>query len=197
VTPTPPPTLLPTEATTTIEKLVAGGEGLGRLADGRVVFVAGALPQEQVSGAPVKHLGRWVLQSPKIQTPSPHRLTPPCPHATTCGGCDWQHLAIDQQRHWKTRLVHESLVRLGKVTDPPMADILKETDWAYRTTVSWEVVPGTTSSPARLAYHTRHNSGQAPGLIPFDQCTTLAEPLQRTATFFKPTRRTAGWYLQR
>ena len=38
----------PDDARVTIERLVSGGEGLGRLPDGRVVFVAGTLPGEVV-----------------------------------------------------------------------------------------------------------------------------------------------------
>ena len=99
------------------ERLVAGGDALGHLADGRVVFVPGALPGElvdvQITQAK-KDFARGTVAS--IIEPSTHRVAPPCEHvARGCGGCSWQHLDVAQHMEAKVAIVHEALRRNGKI----------------------------------------------------------------------------------
>ncbi|MEY4967708.1 MAG: hypothetical protein RIQ73_407 [Actinomycetota bacterium] len=100
-----------------IERLVAGGDSMGRLADGRVVFVPGALPGElvdvQITQAK-KDFARGAVAS--IIEPSAHRVTPPCPHVERgCGGCSWQHLDNSQHMEAKIGIVKEALRRTAKM----------------------------------------------------------------------------------
>ena len=101
----------------TIERLVAGGDALGRLDDGRVVFVPGALPGEVVDIAITqskKDFARASVQH--VVTASPHRVAPPCEHvARGCGGCSWQHLATAEHMNAKVEIVREALRRNGKI----------------------------------------------------------------------------------
>ena len=99
------------------ERLVAGGDALGHLADGRVVFVPGALPGElvdvQITQAK-KDFARGTVAS--IIVPSAHRVAPPCEHvARGCGGCSWQHLDVAQHMEAKVAIVREALRRNGKI----------------------------------------------------------------------------------
>jgi 23S rRNA (uracil1939-C5)-methyltransferase len=99
------------------ERLVAGGDALGHLADGRVVFVPGALPGElvdvQITQAK-KDFARGTVAS--IVEPSSHRVVPPCEHvARGCGGCSWQHLEVAQHMEAKVAIVREALRRNGKI----------------------------------------------------------------------------------
>ena len=99
------------------ERLVAGGDALGHLADGRVVFVPGALPGElvdvQITQAK-KDFARGTVAS--IMEPSTHRIAPPCEHvARGCGGCSWQHLDVAQHMEAKIAIVREALRRNGKI----------------------------------------------------------------------------------
>lgn len=41
--------------------------------------------------------GHWLARLERILTASEDRVTAPCPHAGTCGGCLWQHLSYDAQ----------------------------------------------------------------------------------------------------
>ncbi|TEX51498.1 MAG: hypothetical protein B7C55_05240 [Actinomycetales bacterium mxb001] len=84
--------------------------------DGQVVFVRGALPGEvvmaQVTEAPAH--GRFLrADAVEVITPSPHRVAPPCRYAGDCGGCDWQFVAVSEQRRLKAAVVREQLTRLG------------------------------------------------------------------------------------
>ncbi len=98
-----------------IEKLVAGGDGLGFM-DGKAVFVPGALPGERVRVESVESradFSRAMLR--QVLSASPHRREPPCPLAGTCGGCDWQHIEYAEQLAQKKSIVAEALRRTGGI----------------------------------------------------------------------------------
>ena len=92
-----------------------GGTCVARF-EGQVVFVRGALPGERVvvvvTEAPGH--GRFMrADTIEVLNPSPHRVTPPCRYASECGGCDWQYVALAEQRRLKAQVVREQLTRLG------------------------------------------------------------------------------------
>jgi 23S rRNA (uracil1939-C5)-methyltransferase len=103
-----------------IEKVVAEGDGFGRLQDGRVIFVEGGLPGELVVAKVVKQskdYARAVVS--EVLESSEQRVEPPCEYvARGCGGCDLQHASVPLQRQIKFDIVRESLIRLGKIVDP-------------------------------------------------------------------------------
>lgn len=103
-----------------IEKVVAEGDGFGHLQDGRVIFVEGGLPGELIVAKVLKQskdYARGVVT--EVLEASEQRVVPPCEYvAQGCGGCDLQHASIELQRQIKFDIVHESLVRLGKISDP-------------------------------------------------------------------------------
>ena len=75
------------QSVVTIEKLVFGGTGLARTADG-VMLVADALGGERVRIEPTgKRGGVVTARTVELLTPSPDRRAPPCPVAGVCGGC--------------------------------------------------------------------------------------------------------------
>ena len=62
-------------------------------------------------------------------------IAPPCPFvAAGCGGCGWQHVAVDDQRALKVGLVTEAL-RRGGVADPVVDEGPALPATGYRTTV--------------------------------------------------------------
>ena len=103
-----------------IDKVVAEGDGFGRLQDGRVIFVEGGLPGELVVAKVLKQskdYARGVVT--EVLEASEQRVEPPCEYvAQGCGGCDLQHASVALQRQIKFDIVLESLVRLGKISDP-------------------------------------------------------------------------------
>ena len=100
------------EQTIEINKVIMGGLGLGRAADGMAVMVAGVLPGETVTVTTTRaHRGHLEARLVRVEAPSPDRITPPCPLYATCGGCDLQHAAYPAQLRLKQAIVTESLVR--------------------------------------------------------------------------------------
>jgi 23S rRNA (uracil1939-C5)-methyltransferase len=118
-----------------IEKLVAGGDGLARMDDGRVVFVPGVVEGELVEidlSEKKNDFGRGQLLS--ITEPSKNRRIPPCEHvAQGCGGCDWQHIERRIQGQAKLAIVAEAYARTARLEVDPQ--LRRLTEDARRTTV--------------------------------------------------------------
>ncbi|MFA5699850.1 MAG: class I SAM-dependent RNA methyltransferase [Desulfuromonas sp.] len=94
-----------------ITSLVHGGAGLGRLPDGRAVFVPLSVPGDRVRYRIRKEYARYAkAELEAVLSPSAHRVAPECTYFGACGGCDWQMLPYPYQCEWKQRLLHQSLV---------------------------------------------------------------------------------------
>ena len=105
----------------TIERLVFQGSGLGRLPDGRVVFVPFTAPGDLAEIAVTETRDDFVRANlVRVLTPAPLRASPPCPYFANCGGCQWQHLEYASQLHWKREILQELLVRVGKLHEVPV-----------------------------------------------------------------------------
>ncbi len=109
----------------TIEKLIAGGLGLGRRPDGMVVLVPQVLPGEEVRLTAIKRKRDYLFaRLLEVLTPSPHRIQPPCPYYGRCGGCDLQHATPDCQLRLKTEMVRESLGRISPYKEEALTRFL-------------------------------------------------------------------------
>ncbi len=106
----------------TIDRLGHLGHGIARSPDAGPMYVPGTLPGEVVEGTPDGDR----LVDPKIVTPSPDRVKPPCRHARACGGCQLQHASDSFVAGWKQHVVETALAGQGLtaaflplVTSPP------------------------------------------------------------------------------
>jgi 23S rRNA (uracil1939-C5)-methyltransferase len=82
-----------------IDRLAHRGDGVADTPDGPV-FVPYTLPGETVEAERVPgHPDRRHLL--RIETPSPERIEPICPHFGVCGGCAIQHWTETRYRGWK------------------------------------------------------------------------------------------------
>lgn len=100
-------------------------QGVGRMPDGRAVFVPGAIPGERVSVEVTRDGGRFLEASlAAVLEPSPDRIEPACPHAGVCGGCTARHMRYARTVSLKEQVVREQLARIGGVQDPEVRPIL-------------------------------------------------------------------------
>jgi 23S rRNA (uracil1939-C5)-methyltransferase len=103
------------------ERMATGGEAVARLADGRVVFVHGAVPAEVVRVQLISSKKRWARADlVEVVEPGPARAPLLCDHALSgeCGGCDWLHVAPRDAQSFKVDIVTDQLLRLGKLEAP-------------------------------------------------------------------------------
>ncbi len=134
-----------------IDGLSVGGSGVAHL-NGVEILVPGAAPQETVR-ARLTRSSRKGTQAHLIavEDPSPHRVTPRCPHFGICGGCLWQHVDYSAQAQAKEAIVAEKLVPLGGGAALPVRPIAVMDDpWMFRNKMEFSFQP-----PHRLGLHQR------------------------------------------
>jgi 23S rRNA (uracil1939-C5)-methyltransferase len=116
----------------TIEKLVFGGYGIART-DSGVMFVGGVAPGETVIVEPVGRQGGSTIARPlEILEASSSRRAPPCPFVDRCGGCDWLHLDYRAQLEEKKKILHECLIRTGRLMVVPEVELIHADEFHYR-----------------------------------------------------------------
>jgi 23S rRNA (uracil1939-C5)-methyltransferase len=124
-----------------LEKLTYGGEAMGRLPDGRAVFVSFGLPGEHARvelTEDKKNFARGKLL--EVLQASPDRIEPKCKHFGKCGGCHYQNLSYASQLHAKTEILRDQLQRIGKIENPPVKQIVASPlEWNYRNHVQFHL----------------------------------------------------------
>ena len=119
------------------------GQGLARH-NGRVVFLDGGLPGAMVS-AMVKRVTKKVIFADivSVLNPSPHQISPACPHAGLCGGCLWQDFDLEAARQWKRNHISQCLARIGKAPDVQVFPVAASPAYvAMRNKMSFAFGPG-------------------------------------------------------
>ncbi len=158
-----------------IEKIVAGGDGLGR-ADGIPVFVPLAAPGDRLLVEVVDRRPRYARgRILEILRPGPGRRKPPCEHFGSCGGCDLQHLEDTLQTEWRVRAAHEALVRLGRIDADVPVRVVRGKPQGYRLRAQLHLEPS--PEAPRVGYFAR-GSNQ---LVPVSACPVLEPRLERFA----------------
>jgi len=116
-----------------VDSLDAEGRGVARNADGKVVFVEGALPGEEVDFQVLRKKSSFEIgRLTKVLGGTSSRQTPRCPHFGVCGGCSLQHTDARTQMAAKQRWLEENLARIGKVEPETLLPIVYGEDWNYR-----------------------------------------------------------------
>ena len=117
-----------------IEKMVQGGEGLARLADGRVCFVAGALPGELCKVAVTftkKDFARGHVVE-VLEGANRDRVEACCPLYGKCGGCSLQHLDSEKQAEYLAQVERENFRRIARIELPESFTVHTGPAWGYR-----------------------------------------------------------------
>jgi 23S rRNA (uracil1939-C5)-methyltransferase len=121
--------------------LVYGGDALGRLPDGRAVFVPFGLPGEQVRVRLTEQKRGFVrAELLEVLRPSPDRIEPACKNYAACGGCHYMHMTYAAQLTNKTAIVRDQLQRIAGIENPPVASIVASPlEWHYRNSVQFHL----------------------------------------------------------
>lgn len=125
----------------TLEKLTYGGEAMGRLQDGRAIFVPFGLPGETVRIQLTQEKQNFARgEILEILNPSPDRITAKCKHFTQCGGCHYQNLPYEKQLLAKADILRDQLQRIGKIENPPVqSTVASPNQWNYRNHVQFHL----------------------------------------------------------
>lgn len=139
-----------------IDRIAAGGDGIGRAGD-MVVFVPRTAPGDRarVSLDVRRRFARGRIEI--LLEPSLERVEPPCSHyiADRCGGCQLQHLNYDAQLEAKRGIVRDGLTRIGKRSVDTPGIEPSDMPWRYRRKLT-------------LAMRRRRGAEWTIGLHPYD-----------------------------
>ena len=118
-----------------------GGDAIGRLPDGKTLFVPFGIQGEKVLIEVTEEKKNYLRGRIKqILAPSEKRIAPRCHHFQECGGCHYQHLAYADQLALKQSIVVDQLRRMGKIEIPPVKAIIPSPqEWNYRNTVQFHL----------------------------------------------------------
>lgn len=121
-----------------IESIAAGGEGVGRLADGRVAFVHRTAPGDLAEVAVIEQHPRWTRgMLLRLVEPSGERRDAPCIYYPECGGCTLEHMRYEAQLRAKARIVADALTRIGNIPIDPPEVVASPAEFGYRNRVSF------------------------------------------------------------
>ena len=158
------------------EKMVYGGECLGRLPDGRAVFVPFVLPGELANIEITESKDRFARgRSIELLEVSPDRVIPPCPYFSICGGCHYQHLGYAQQLSLKKGLVEDQLQRIGKFSDLPEVQITASpTPFGYRNQVQFHP---TRAEDAETTSRLGFKRAASDEVLPIEKCLLIPDEM--------------------
>ena len=149
--------------------LVYGGDALGRLPDGRAVFVPYALPGERARVRLVEEKrGHARAELVEILRASPERIRPRCLHFGVCGGCHYQNLPYEKQLEIKTGILREQFERIAGVSPDLQPIVASPLAWHYRNAVQFSLSPDGQLGYQRASSHT---------VVPIRECHLPEGPL--------------------
>lgn len=159
----------------TVEKLVAGGDGLARW-EGVPLFVARSAPGDRLRVQLVERrpdYGRAEIL--EILAPGPGRRPDPVPELSDWGGCDLQHLDDALQPRLKAEAVCETLERIGGLVLPggrAGVPVVTGEPWGYR--LRTQLHTEREDGQVRVGYHARGTNR----LLPVRRCPLLVPELE-------------------
>ena len=164
------PRMTPDTEWLSVESLDLEGQGVAHNAEGKVVFIEGALPGEQVQVKVHRRKNQWEQATiAALRRESSQRVTPRCPHFGTCGGCKMQHLQAVAQVAAKQRALEDGLWHLGKVKPDQILRPIEGPTWGYRYRARLSVRFVAKKNKVLVGFHERKSSYVAD----MDSCEVL------------------------
>ena len=180
----------------TIEKMIYGGDGLGRLLQaaasakpalagspdesgsrnsrarerGKAVFVPFVLEDEALEVEIVEQRPGFARgKAVSLLSTSPQRVEPGCPYFGRCGGCQYQHASYQHQLAMKQHILRDALRRTAKVELAAEFKVHASPPWNYRNRARMKV---TNQAEFAIGYF-EHGSHR---LLPVEHCP-ISSPL--------------------
>jgi len=143
----------------TVDSLDLEAQGVAHNAEGKVVFVDGALPGEVVQVTVQRRKNNWEQATAVAwRRESSQRVRPQCRHFGTCGGCKMQHLHVAAQVATKQRALEDALWHLGKVKAEQMLRPIEGPAWGYRFRARLSVRYVAKKGKVLVGFHERKSS---------------------------------------
>jgi 23S rRNA (uracil1939-C5)-methyltransferase len=158
----------------TVESLDLEAQGVAHNAEGKVVFIEGALPGEQVQVSVGRRKNNWEQATmTALRRESSQRVTPACRHFGTCGGCKMQHFHVGAQVATKQRALEDALWHLGKTKAERVLRPIEGPAWGYRYRARLSVRHVVKKGTVLVGFHERKSSYVAD----MDSCEVLPRHL--------------------
>ena len=153
-----------------VESLDLDGQGVAHDAEGKVVFIEGALPGEEVQVQVHRRKNNWEQATmTALRSESAQRVAPHCRHFGVCGGCKMQHLHVSAQIATKQRALEDALWHLGKVKPERVLRPIEGPAWRYRYRARLSVRHVVKKGKVLVGFHERKSSYVAD----MDSCEVL------------------------
>ncbi len=161
--------------TITIDDVAFGGDGVGRIG-GRAVFVPFTMEGENALVEIVQVSARFArARVVHIISPSSLRVAPECPWYGVCAGCQYQHMAYDEQLRAKEKQVRALFQRIGGMADIPLESMVPSPrPYGYRTKI-------TLHGPGQPAYIGRDHTSR----VEIDTCPIARDELNQALRRWK------------
>ena len=145
-----------------IESLDAEGRGVAHNADGKVVFVEGALPGERGRGRASlrKQAASYEIgaRSPRSSSARRGRRAPRCPHFGVCGGCKMQHVDVARAGRGQAARARGRAWRHRQGAARDAAAPIDGPAWGYRHRARLSVRHVSKKGGALVGFHERSSS---------------------------------------
>ncbi len=157
-----------------IEKLVFGGQGLSRT-EGKVVFVWGGLPGEEVEIKIIKKKKNFIAGVvEKVLVSSSDRVLPLDDHYLSCS--PWQSMSYEKENEWKKLIAEETYKRIAGLENLNLDIIAPKKEIGYRNKLEYNFAVGK-SGEVSLAFHDRGTHW----LRPIERCSLGTEIIQKAS----------------
>ena len=148
----------------------------------KVCFVSGALMNEKVTATLIEDKAKYSsAKLVKVINPSDARTQPFCQHYNHCGGCQLQHLEINQQVVEKQNAVTQLFQKFAKLSDLNWQAPLLSKPTHYRRSARIAVMYDKAAKKMRVGYR----APSSKNVISIEQCDVLSKAFTNVFSIFE------------
>jgi len=162
-----------------ITDVTATGDGVAK-EEGYPLFIKGAVTEDILDVTVTKtNKSYGFAKINKIIEASPYRISPKCPVARECGGCDFMHIDYNHQKKIKSDIVKNNLIRLGNAQEFEYEDIIgAQNIYNYRNKAQFPI--GKSKGEILCGFYTKKSHN----IIPCSSCLIQKESINRATEAF-------------